>query len=79
VIHGGIFEMIQWMESRAMSSRPIGHAFMHFNINTSESAAIYINISKLNTANVIIITELILINLVKMVGSKGIFSLKNIS
>ena len=44
VIHGGIFEMIQWMESRAMSSRPIGHAFMHFNINTSESAAIYINI-----------------------------------
>ena len=55
VIHGGIFEMIQWMESRAMSSRPIGHAFMHFNINTSESAAIYINISKLNTANVIIL------------------------
>jgi hypothetical protein len=58
VIHSGIFEMsqwMQWMELRAMTSRPIAHAFMHFNINTSESAAIYINISKLNTANVIIL------------------------
>jgi GTP-dependent phosphoenolpyruvate carboxykinase len=62
VIHSGIFEMsqwMQWMESRAShditANRPIGHAFIHFTINTSESAAIYINISKLNTANVIIL------------------------
>lgn len=59
VIHSGIFEMsqwMQWMESRAMTSRPIAQsAMLSCNINTSESAAIYINISKLNTANVIIL------------------------